>query len=165
MRILEMKVYPFNELTEDAKQKAIEKLYDINFFDGWYEDIYFDAANIGLKIEGFELDRGSYCEGVLTAPAETVIEKILAEHGDTCETYKTADQYQKKFAAVKMKEKLLNEDDEDMREDLTSEFVDALLEDFRVILQQEYDYRTSEEAIIEAIEANDYEFEEDGTLV
>ena len=35
MRIRETKVYPFDELSEDVKEKAIEKLYDINVDHEW----------------------------------------------------------------------------------------------------------------------------------
>jgi hypothetical protein len=32
-------------------------------------------------------------------------------------------------------------------------------------MQNEYDYLTSREAIVESIESNEYEFEEDGSLI
>lgn len=49
-------------------------------------------------------------------------------------------------------------------EDIDTEDIDfrrALQEDYASILQQEYEYLTSEEAIRETIEANDYEFTDD----
>jgi hypothetical protein len=39
------------------------------------------------------------------------------------------------------------------------------LEDYSIILQKECDYLSSEESIIETIEANDYEFDIDGNLI
>jgi hypothetical protein len=48
---------------------------------------------------------------------------------------------------------------------MESEFEESLIEDYSILLQKEYDYQTSEEAIIETIEANDYEFTEEGELV
>ena len=47
---------------------------------------------------------------------------------------------------------------------IEDEFLKSLLEDYSIILQKEYEYQTSEEAIIESIKANDYEFTEDGKL-
>ncbi len=44
------------------------------------------------------------------------------------------------------------------------EFLKELLEDYRIILQKEYEYQTSEEAIIGTIEANEYEFTQDGKM-
>lgn len=37
MRTIEQTVYSFNELSEDVKRKVIEKNYEINIYDDWYE--------------------------------------------------------------------------------------------------------------------------------
>jgi hypothetical protein len=55
-------------------------------------------------------------------------------------------------------------DDEPDTKDLDKEFLHNLLEDYRVMLQQEYDYLTSKDAVIETINANEYDFTEDGKL-
>ena len=44
------------------------------------------------------------------------------------------------------------------------DFLQSLCEDYRIILRNEYEYLTSEEAIIETIESNEYYFTEDGKL-
>ena len=87
---------------------------------------------------------------------------ILENHGEVCETYATAKEYQAKL-------KHFNEDDEDETsveydalQETKDEFLQALLEDYRMLLQKEYEYQTSEEAIIDTIKANEYEFTEDG---
>jgi len=49
-------------------------------------------------------------------------------------------------------------------EDIDAEFLRSLCEDYRIMLQNEYEYLTSEEAIIETIIANEYEFTEEGEL-
>jgi hypothetical protein len=48
--------------------------------------------------------------------------------------------------------------------ELESEFEADLISEYAHMLQREYDYLTSEEAIRETIEANDYDFTEDGKL-
>jgi hypothetical protein len=48
--------------------------------------------------------------------------------------------------------------------DLDTEFQRALGKEYLSILRREYEYQTSEEAIIETIEANDYDFTEDGRI-
>jgi hypothetical protein len=48
--ITETTVYKFNELSEEAKEKAIEKLYDINTDYEWYDFTYCDAKEIGAII-------------------------------------------------------------------------------------------------------------------
>lgn len=57
-----------------------------------------------------------------------------------------------------------NEFDNDADE-LESEYFNLLLEDYRIMLNKEYEYLTSDEVIKETIEANEYEFTEDGKLI
>ena len=40
MRIVETKVYTFEELAESSKQTAIENHKDVNTYDGWWEPIF-----------------------------------------------------------------------------------------------------------------------------
>ena len=47
-------------------------------------------------------------------------------------------------------------------DDLDSEYLKSILEDYRIMLSKEYDYLTGKEAIVETILANDYEFSEKG---
>jgi len=55
MRVKEIKLYKFDELSEEAKEKAIEKLYDINVDDSyWYECTIDDAKEIG-KLMGIDI--------------------------------------------------------------------------------------------------------------
>ncbi len=155
MRIKETKVYPFAELSDTAKEVAVEKLADINIEYEWWDSTFEDAKNVGIKITEFELDRGSYCRGTIDDAIDTA-RAILKEHGDTCETWQTA----KDFHDTVVKD---GEDTEDY-ESICSEFEYSLLEDYRIILQKEYKHLASEAAIIETIEVNEYEFTEDGAL-
>jgi len=60
--------YTFNELSDEAKQNAIEKLRDINVDYDWWENDYIsevlsDKYGIAFSISedfGFDLDRGQY---------------------------------------------------------------------------------------------------------
>lgn len=49
-------------------------------------------------------------------------------------------------------------------DDLEADFLKSICEDYRILLRQEYEYRQSKDAIIETIEANEYEFKADGSL-
>lgn len=155
MRIKETKVYPFAELLDDAKEKAIENLANINVNYEWWESVFEDAKNVGIKLTEFALDRGSYCRGTIDDTIDTA-RAILKEHGDTCETWQTA----KDFHDAVAKD---GEDTVDF-DSLCLEFKYSLLEDYRIVLQQEYEHLTSEQAIIETIEANEYEFTVGGIL-
>jgi len=162
-------LYKFDELSDEAKEKAIEKLYDINVNFDWWDSVYADAENIGLKITSFNLDHHEI-EGYFTLSAEEVAANILQDHGETCETYKTAESFLAEHDPVYadyMDENSPNYESgesEDKLQDMESEFLKSLLEDYRIMLSHEYDYLTSEEAIKETNEANEYEFTEDGKL-
>ena len=159
-------VYPFAELTDDAKQTALEQLADINVNHEWWDFTYEDAANVGIKITGFD-----HCHGDFTLDVEEIANKIIAEHGESCETYKTAIEFLAEIYNLR-NDFMLSDDDldeedfelSDTYEDAVDEFKYSILEDYRIMLQHEYEYMTSEEAIIETIEANDYEFTADGKL-
>lgn len=148
MRTIRIKLYKFSELSESAKQKAIENLSDINVDYNWWESTYEDAKNIGLKITSFELDRNRHAKGKFTGYAIDTAKDILEEHGQDCETYKTAEGFISDYNTT------LDEDIEELEEG----FLNSLLEDYSIILQKEREYLQSEDAIIETIEANEYEF-------
>ena len=136
--------YQFNELSEDAKQTALEELYDINVDYDWWEFVYEDAKNIGIELTGFSLYVKS--QGNLIFDAIDVKKAIMSEHGKQCETYKTVMSF-------------------DFRTDVNDdEFLQSLLEDYNIMLQREYEHRTSEDAIIETIELNEYDFTANGSL-
>jgi hypothetical protein len=160
-------LYEFAELTPDIQQHVLNTLYDINVDYNWWDSTYEDAANIGLKITGFDLDRGSYCKGSFINTAIECAEAIIREHGEECETYKTASKYLANLIEVREKYKNAGEDNWDEESELENtedEFLNDLLEDYRIILQHEYDYLTSKEAIIEIITANEYLFTIDGKI-
>lgn len=163
-------VFTYDELSEDAKDRAIENLYDINIYDRWFDAVYDDAKMMGIKIESFDIGRGSYCKGHFTVAAHEAAQNILNNHGDKCETYKTAKSFMESWQPVF--DDYMNEDSENYESyeseqellELEEDFLKSLLEDYRSMLSNEYDYLTSREAIIETIEANEYEFTEDGKL-
>lgn len=170
MKTKTINIYSFSELSEEAKQKAIEKFYDINVNYDWWEPTYEDAKNIGLKINSFDLERNRHAKGEFIWSACEVAANILKEHGETCETYKTAENFLKEWQPIfdeymnEESENYLSWESEDKLQELESEFLESLLEDYSIMLQNELEYLTSEKAIIETIELNEYEFTEDGII-
>lgn len=169
MRTVRTKVYQFSELNKPAQSKAIESNYDLNVSYDWWESVYEDAEQIGLKITGFDIDRASYCNGNFTLAANEVAQNILNNHGEQCETYKTAATFMEEWQPVfanymdESHADYESSESEDKLMEIEDEFLKSLLEDYRIMLSKEYDYLTSEEAIKETIEANEYEFKADGT--
>ncbi len=166
--LLTKKVYEFGELPEDIQGKILEKFADINVDFEWWDSMYEDAKNVLLKLDSFDLDRNRNATGEFIEDAEDTANKIIAEHGETCETYTTATNYLAERAELVMKystgiqSDTVSEDFDSECEDIDAEFLRSILEDYSINLQKEYEYLTGEQAIIETIKANEYQFAEDG---
>jgi hypothetical protein len=149
MREETIKLYTFEELNQEAQQKALEKFYDINVDWQWWEFVCEDAKEVDLKISAFDFDRGwSIDIKFIQGPKETAL-AILENHGKESDTYKEAASF--------LKNRREGKGDHEY-------FLQQLGECYLDTLQREYEYRTSEEAIKEGIICNEYEFLEDGKL-
>lgn len=164
MRTVRIKIYEFNELNEVAKKAAIKWFQSIggNVAENWWESVYEDAANIGLVISSSDINKG-ICEGSFSVSADETAHNIEYNHGVICETYTTAIGY------IREKKKMIERGYSRSKIDeniilLDENFLHSLLHDYRVILTQEYDYKTSEEGIIESIVSGEYEFTKEGKI-
>jgi hypothetical protein len=165
-------VYTFDELTDKQKEKAVENLSYINTDHDWWEFTYQDAENVGLRLKYFGLDHNRHATGefMVLGGGEQCAGLIMAEHGKDTPTHKTAAAYLAELK--KVDEKYPDRENDDDQNDeytdaaglLQDDFLHDLLEDYSIVLQNEYEYLTSEEAIIETIRANEYDFTEDGKL-
>jgi hypothetical protein len=170
MKTKTVNLYLFNELTEDLKSKVLENYYDINVDYDWWESTYEDAENIGLKITGFDTGRANYCNGEFTLSAYEVAANIIRDHGQKCETYKTAFSFMQQWQPIF--NEYMNEDSEhyesaeyeEKMNDTENDFLNSLLKDYLIILRNEYEYLTSEDAIKETLICNDYYFNERGKI-
>ena len=123
---------------------------------------------IGLKITEFDLERNRHCKGQFNLSACEVAQNIFNEHGESCETFKTATKFMEEWQPIfsdymdEFHKDYESGESEDKMMELEEEFLHDLLEDYSIMLQHEYEYLTSEEAIIETIKANEYEFLETG---
>ena len=155
---------------DEVMDKAIEKQWDINVDYAWGDGIYDDAEMVGIKITEFDLYRRRYCKGTIQDCYETS-RLIMDAHGLECTTYKLAAQFRiDRDNLVDNAPK--DEDGEFINEykldseldDLEDEFKRALFEEYSWMLQKEYEYLTSREAIEETLCANEYEFYVDGSI-
>lgn len=163
-------LYRFDELGEDAQQKALEDLWNINVDHGWWDRIYEDAATIGLIITEFDLDNSKRIAGELKEYLLDCCKLIRINHGRTTETFATARDYVSKWAVEFSKWKETQEDNPDWgpadwiyefnyeSDHIEEEFKKVLLQDYFSMLNKEYEYLTSPEAVKEAILANEYLF-------
>lgn len=191
--IIERKLYKFEELSEEAKDKAIEKLYDINIDYDWWDSDFYDFKEIGkimgIKITNIYFSGFSYQGDGACFEGEYFYNKgclkELKEYAPTDEKLHQIakdlqliqkDAFYHLYAYVKHRGHYNHEmcTEIDVRNDvneLTNEqdeqIKDALRDFMRWIyrqLEKQYEYLTSEEAIKETIEANEYEFTDNGEL-
>lgn len=154
MRTKTINLYKFDELSDEAKEKARDWFREGNDGENEWDYIREDAKEIGLEILSLDFNRPN--KGRLLWDALEVAEEIIKNHGKDCETHKTALRYL---------EQLKKENDENLseqREETEAEFLHDLLEDYRVMLDKEIEYQNSDEVVDENIMANEYEFTEDG---
>jgi len=176
-------VYTFSELSDDAKENAIENLSDINVTFDWWEPIYEDLKSIGFECNGFEIYH--HCKLTPTESYRTIAKKILEQHGQLRGTYVEALQFIETHQDLSYRlDRLLDmyhsgkyQDHREQWlskkidklgnkiEELESDFHNDMENDYRLMLEKEWEYLTSEKAIIETIESNDYEFDKNGNLV
>ncbi len=163
-------VYKFAELSDKGKENAISNLRDINVKHEWWDATYADAQNIGIKITSFS----NYlsCEGKFLSGALETAHKIEKEHGADCETFKTTKEFlaeRDEIVDTAPKDhdtgEFQNETELDHKlDEIEGEYLKSLLEDYRIMLDKEMEYLISDEVIKETIEANDYDFTQDGKL-
>lgn len=166
VRIKEVKLYKFSELPTDIQDKVIEDLCLINveYFD-WWKTTYEDADQVGLKITGFDIDIRKTIKGEFIQSATYTANAIIANHGENCDTFKTAQKYLTELTTLKNIDSVhLMPGEESDTTDIDNEFLKAILNDYWDLIKGDYEYRTSRESIIETIEANEYEFTIDGKM-
>lgn len=193
MRTIETQVYKFDELTEEAQEKAIEKLWDINIDYGWDEctlDEFKEALdligvyNADISYSGFS----SQGDGLSFSGNYKYIkggkEKMKTEFPWIYEKIESdliaLQKLQKKYFyringnIVRTSHYYYHENtvkfsqgfyfDYDIEDELT-EIFRSIMQSFYSLLEKNYDYLTSKEAIMETIKVNGYEFTEEGEMV
>jgi hypothetical protein len=141
--------YKFDELADKAKERALDWYREGALDYEWWDFTYADAADIGMKITGFDLAMAPYVDAKFKQSADKVAAAILATHGDESSTYIAASTHVRCWG-----------------DEPTDEQSDAFLKDLRAcywgILYNEAAYLTSDEACKEGIEANEYDFTKEG---
>lgn len=139
-------VYSFEELSAHAKEWARDWYREGALDYDWWDCTYEDAARIGLTLQEFDIGRSQTIAGQFIDSGRDTARAIIAEHGNKCETYRTAIDYLYRRPGAFL------EDD----------FLYELLQDYLIILRNEYEYLMSEESVDESIECNEYTFTESG---
>lgn len=146
MKTIETVVYTFNELSEEAKDKArawyLEGSDDSQYA---YDDAIEDAKNIGLDID--ILSDRLRNKGQFLDDAESCAKLIIENHGKDCETYKTArafllsldslnDEYHEDEDGQRVSDIDGRDNYDDEREELEKEFLHSILEDYKIMFEK-----------------------------
>lgn len=183
MRIKEITVYGFSELVEDVQKNVVAHFRDINIDYEWWDCLY-DDWNTKLEAYGFSAPKiyfsGFYSQGDGACfdagiGLDQAFSKYQEEHPVKHERAVRAFLYECSARIVTTNHRYYHwntryiEYDSscggkhlnaildsliDWLEEKRKEFCRAIYRE----LEQEYDYLTSDEAVKESIEANDYEF-------
>ncbi len=172
MRIAQIKVYQFDELTEEAKEKALGKLRDTNVDYYWweleYEHFKAELEKMGIVAEDFAFDigRGDYL--YITKGGILDEKKLLESAGVDLRTEEARDAltygitlktvYQGAGQGYNYFEP------NDFKEVNICEWIREILRGFLKELRDTYYYLISDGAVVDTIEANEYEFTEEGEL-
>lgn len=160
----EFKVFTFAELSEEAREKVLMDMCDLNVDYDWWGCTYEDAQIIGCKISSFDTGRANSIEFELLTGIEDCYNLIKKNHGEACNTYLIALDIETKHTNLLTDTLLSDNTFSDGIDNLEEDFRQRLGEEYLSMLCKEYEYSTSNKAIIETIESNDYEFLEDGKL-
>ena len=163
MKTIEIKVYKFEELDKPTKEKVIENYKYINVEDTfWYDWIKEDFKRLGLEIQEIDLGRRNYIKIYIDNFKDTS-ESILQEFGDSVGVKQTAKNYLDEYEKIQANFK----EDEDVEREvelLDIEYEKEYSEDILSYLRLNYEWEITDEAIINTIEANDYDFTTDGKI-
>jgi hypothetical protein len=171
MKTIQLNIYSFAELSEEARGKALDNHRFIHVDGTWWDSVYEDAQQSGLKITGFELENGYYCNAEFTDDACFCAGEILDNHGESTETYQTALSFwteRNRMVADWPKDKngeLEFSGDWDTEMDrVEDDFLTVTRWTYHSLLIQEYNALTGDTDITETLEVQGYHFTADGRL-
>jgi hypothetical protein len=170
MKSKTINLYTFDELSDEAKERARNWYREDNLDYEWWDYLYEDAERIGLKITGFDLGNSKKIHGHLTESVQTVCQRIMVDHGKDCDTYKLAKEWAAKSDKLTAFLETKHDDEaeeergklEAEQEENETEFEHALLKEYFSLLDKEFEYLNSDKQVDESIRINEYTFTVDG---
>lgn len=167
MQTISINIYKVSELSGKAQNYVLDKYREIMINYKWYDFIYEDARILGLKISGFDTyDKNISIE--YTENADVVANNITKEWAEGTDLYRLANDFLNSYNKLKAEQTFDEYGDSEQDDDIKymeQEFLRELGEEFLSMLDNEYEWRTSDEAIIEYLEDNQYFFTENGTHI
>lgn len=159
-KTIETTVYLFHELSDKAKDKARAWWREVGT-DYWYEQVYDDASQVGIKIKGFDIGRGQSIDMHVPSFSQTA-ELIISNHRSECDTYRLAKAYLQALERIAEATEWSEEEADEATDEAVDYFRKELEHCYLKALREQYEYEMSDEAADENIEANEYTFTADG---
>ena len=174
MRTTEVKLYQFEELSTEAKEKAIEENRTINLNWEWSDCTCESMKEAGVKINSFDIYHRDI--NITIEDSHETALRIIENFGETMEVVTLSKQFIKDrdalikrlgegndIAGYSVKEEFIDEYDEEI-EYLEEEYRKEMAEEILTWLRDEYEYLQTDETVAETLIANDYEFTEEGAI-
>lgn len=171
MRTITVECFQFSELSDKAKEVARNWYRGLDMYE-WWDSVYEDAKMVGIQIDEFGIDRGSFIKGKFTDDACFTAHKVIKDHGEVCKSYYLATQF------LSERDELVDcwpkDSDGEMTESyeldnkldsIENEFLNDMMSYYLDMLKKEYEYRESDEFVDESIIDNEYEFLANGKRI
>lgn len=170
MKTIEINIYSFNELSEDAKQNAIEQYRENHYGFNWSDD-YFDSAKKCLDVFDARLiDYSIDWSNINRCHWKIDVDDVedVYEHLDSSyyKQYINGKKYPSGFCADDyFFSAMINLLDNQCKfQGTLKELLDECLWELFDSACKDYDYQISDEGITESIQCNEYQFTEDGNI-
>jgi hypothetical protein len=157
MRQETINIYTYDELSEEVKKRVIKEFHNLNVDHDWWDSIYEDAEEIGLKIIAFNCTTSYINTKPLTAE-DNIAQAIIETHGKGCKTFQLAVEYLKEVKEIESRKDLDEDAEAERLQEVADQFIHDLSHKYLLSLKYEYKYLISRKAIEEGIIANGYEF-------
>jgi hypothetical protein len=160
MKTIEVTLYKFDELSDKAKEFAVQDNIHIltDFGSYWYETLIWQLKDVGISAGGFDLERreieADFYEDLNDVCANVVKDFKGSEIAEMCANYLTSVEAQLAF----------DETDDDMLEDMEMVFIYDLKCELLNMFQREYDYLTDADVIADYLLGNEFDFDIDGKI-
>lgn len=171
MKTQTIKTYSFNELSEEVKNKVLVNYAHLGIGEWWYEDTFFSAKEQGVRITGFDLDRGQSIDGEFIWDHIEVADNMLMDITEGHPLYTISEQFRKErdqlcnsWEMDENGEPVNVEELDEQLDEMESQYEKDILWQYWKILRDEYEYLFSDEFLTEHFESNEFEFTEDGKL-
>jgi hypothetical protein len=187
METITINAYRYDELSDKAKENAVNHYMEGLVGDWWYENAFEDAEQFCLDIQEFDIYR-NYCNAKFIYDADETAKAIVEgakgrlldiaedyqkEVSELFKGYSDYDKYQEWLRErdytlddLEFEDWVIEETDyQDDKESAGNEFLSELEEYYLSSLKADYEYLHSEEYIQDFYESNDYLFDINGKVL